>query len=269
MRAKFFLLHANVWVALCASSLCLSSSIVLNTYSFEIVFFVFNSTLFLYGFQRLIKTDYSKSHFRKQSVLKKWTLYILIIGSFFSAIYFCLGFQIKTLILAIIIGIISIIYPFYLRRIPKLKIYIISLAWAIITVLLLVIENNIPFGLSVLLEFSSRFLFVFAITIPFDIRDINYDSNKLKTIPQLAGVLRAKTISLSSLCLFLIINIWQYYNADIILPHLLGILFVSIISAILIYLSHPKKSNFFFGFWVEGLSILLFIALLLANQFRY
>ena len=169
----------------------------------------------------------------------------------------------------IIIGIICSIYPFYLRDIPTIKIFLISLIWTVTTVFLLVVENNIKLEKQVILELLSRFFFVFAITIPFDIRDMKYDKKTLKTIPQIVGLKQAKVISLISLSLFLFVNVLQAYIKKIELLILAPIIITTIISALLVFSSNTRKSNFFFGFWIEGLSILLFSTLLLTNHFRY
>ena len=266
MRAKF-LLYTDLWIAICASLLCFSSSFVLKTYNFEVVIFVFFSTFSSYTFQRIMQKRPRPFICLDKSKIITWIYHILVLISFLGSIYFCLEFQFKTLILIAVITAISIFYPFYLRSIPRLKVFIISLVWSIITVGLLVIENDIQLEWSILLELFSRFFFILAITIPFDIRDIYYDSNRLQTIPQLFGLLNAKIISISSTLFFLSINTIQYYINVINSLSLLAIIFTSIISIVLILDSHPKKSHFFFGFWVEGLSALLFITLLLANHF--
>ena len=51
-----------------------------------------------------------------------------------------------------------------------------------------------------LLGFTQRFLFVFVLMLPFEIRDMKYDSLKLSTIPQQIGIIKTKAIGLL-LCL--------------------------------------------------------------------
>lgn len=71
-----------------------------------------------------------------------------------------------------------------LRNIPGLKLFLIAFSWAGITVLFPLIQNYMSIRITDWITFIQRFLFVLVITIPFDIRDINYDNNELKTLPQ-------------------------------------------------------------------------------------
>ncbi len=56
-----------------------------------------------------------------------------------------------------------------------------------------------------------RFLFVFAITIPFDIRDMNADSQTgLKTIPLLIGAKKSTYVSMTTLVLLFAVTVIHY-----------------------------------------------------------
>jgi hypothetical protein len=72
-----------------------------------------------------------------------------------------------------------------LRKIPFMKAIWISLVWTFLTLVLPISENGIYLGDEV---FILRFLFIFILTIPFDIRDLKYDDDKMKTLPQVLGV---------------------------------------------------------------------------------
>ncbi|MDC0201794.1 hypothetical protein OAJ56_00975, partial [Flavobacteriales bacterium] len=78
--------------------------------------------------------------------------------------------------------------------------------------LFLILEEGITFNSNVIAHLLIRFLFVFAICIPFDIRDIKYDNIKLKTIPIFFGVSRSKLISFICLLFAIIISTFQYWN---------------------------------------------------------
>lgn len=269
MKIKHFFIETNLWISICSALLCLSSAIVLNTEALELPLFIFLATFFTYGSQRIIKNIKSNFYKTKQSKINLSIFYMFLVISFCSALYISLGFQQKTVITIIIIGIICGVYPFWLRKIPTIKIFLISLIWTITTALLLIIENNIKLETHVILEIFGRFFFVFAITIPFDIRDIKYDAKTLRTVPQLVGIRKSKIISVVSLCIFLLLNILQVCIKQVDLLHLQAIIITTIISATFIVISNTRKSDFFFGFWIDGLSALLFATLLLANQFRY
>lgn len=72
-----------------------------------------------------------------------------------------------------------------LRKIPFMKAIWISSVWTFLTLVLPISENGIHLGDEV---FILRFLFIFILTIPFDIRDLKYDDDKMKTMPQVLGI---------------------------------------------------------------------------------
>ena len=75
-----------------------------------------------------------------------------------------------------------------IRNHSQIKIFIVAFCWASVTVLFpLTNETDIDFLNSFLL-FIQRFIFVIAYTIPFEIRDLKYDSLNLKTMPQVFGI---------------------------------------------------------------------------------
>ena len=79
-----------------------------------------------------------------------------------------------------------------LREIPGLKIVLIAFTWTYVVYLFPHINSgNQP---SALLS-TGIFLYIIAVTIPFDIRDLELDSPRQLTIPQLFGVRGAKFIS--------------------------------------------------------------------------
>jgi 4-hydroxybenzoate polyprenyltransferase len=104
------------------------------------------------------------------------------------------------------------IFLFRLREIPLLKIFLISFVWSAITILLPIIQSGLPYDrMHVTLMFIERFLFIFAITIPFDIRDIAIDQpSGLKTIPILLGEKRSLIMSNMALILFIGLCVFHY-----------------------------------------------------------
>ena len=64
--------------------------------------------------------------------------------------------------------------------------------------ILLILEEEIIFSDNIIAHLLSRFLFVFAICIPFDIRDVKYDNIKLKTIPIVFGIGAALTAAVGA-----------------------------------------------------------------------
>ena len=63
--------------------------------------------------------------------------------------------------------------------------------------------------------FVHRLCFVFAITIPFDIRDLKYDSLQLKTIPTIFGEEKARYIAYATLGIYELLIIVQFIFGEI------------------------------------------------------
>jgi len=258
-----FLINSNIFVSFCVLSLALSSEILLGSYNYKISQFVFFATIFTYNFQRIVRAGKLQRHVRTDWLKKnKFLIYLIMIIGAVMSLYLFSDFESNTQIAIIFSGILSVSYPFGLRKIPFSKIFIISLVWTTSTMLLLVLEeNSIPLNINTYLHLICRFLFVFAICIPFDIRDIKYDNIRLKTIPIIVGISKSKFICFLSLFSIVIISIVQFWNHKLSIEFLIAIILSCTVSSIFISKSDEKKSDFFFSFWIESLSILLYLFL--------
>ena len=150
-----------------------------------------------------------------------------------------------------------------LRDVPFIKIVLIALTWAFVT-------EGLPSILATskmeFLPFFERFLFIFAITIPFDIRDLHFDHIRLKTIPQVFGVNKAKWLGISFLFIAELILFYRcFFLDDMDLSGLLAVYITYEISTFFLYKSHPKQKERFVTVGVEGMSILMGIMYLVFN----
>ena len=136
-----------------------------------------------------------------------------------------------------------------LRDRPFIKIYLIAGVWALTSVLLplFLLETFIWNWLWLTLV---NFLFILAITIPFDIRDIDLDEEDKRTIPQLIGVRNAKILAsifaLGSfgLMVYLYPNMW---------PPITG---TALFTIALILGSTKSRPDQYYSFFVDGLLVL-------------
>ena len=260
----FYLINSNILVALCVLSLTVSTEILFETSNYKISQFVFFSTLFTYNFQRISRIKNNYNHIKK-----KWlednriTVFIIMIIGIVMSLYRFLDFKSTTQVAIIFTGIVSILYSYGLRRIPYAKLFIISLIWTISTMYLLILENDIPFTYNLILNLLTRFLFVIAITIPFDIRDIPFDKRELKTIPTRFGIYKSKIISIITLFLAEILHILQCINFNL-SSKIVGITCTYLIASTLIIKTSKDKTDFYFSFWIESLSILFYLFLSLS-----
>ena len=101
---------------------------------------------------------------------------------------------------------------FRIREIPYLKIFIIAFVWSFLTIILPVSRSSQTFSKTLLvLMLLERFFFVFAITIPFDVRDMKEDKRAgIKTIPTLLNEKTSYILSCLALLIFVIISFIHY-----------------------------------------------------------
>ena len=93
-----------------------------------------------------------------------------------------------------------------LREIPYIKIHLIALTWVGVLIAFPMLnegETDQLVWISV-----AHYLYVLAVTIPFDIRDLKYDNPSQKTIPQVIGVEASIILSLFLLVVFSVMMLY-------------------------------------------------------------
>ena len=130
--------------------------------------------------------------------------------------------------------------------------------------LLLILENNIIISFNEVLHLVARFFFVFAITIPFDIKDLEYDTKNIITIPLFFGIRRSKLIASFLLFISILVAAFQYDTSSLILGHFLALILLYFIALVFIWKSDKKKNEMYFAFFVEGLSICAYLFLVIS-----
>ncbi len=180
--------------------------------------------------------------------------------------YFAMRLAVEILLYIAIFGIVTFLYaiPFLpkdffinqqqnLRNIGGLKVYVIASVWSGVTVLLPLLNNGHPFDMDVWLTAIQRFIVVIVLMLPFEIRDLQYDSLKLSTIPQKIGIERTKIIGIFLSLLFFSM---EFLKEDL-NPHVKLIsLMVAFLMILLLIVSKKEQSNYFSSFWVESVPII-------------
>lgn len=128
-----------------------------------------------------------------------------------------------------------------LRRIPYLKIWLICSVWSFATVNLPVVQWELTVTAQELsIIFIERMLFLFALAILFDIRDMDSDLQKgLRTLPLLLGRSTSYRISIFLLILFMATCWVHYYFSSI---YMIAALIISAI-ATLAAIRHMKENS--------------------------
>lgn len=141
-----------------------------------------------------------------------------------------------------------------LRELPYFKIFIIVAVWMVLSLLPLVSETSpLPQNKPLQLLLLQRLFFLLAVTIPFDLRDMEFDRNRgIKTLATRLGAERS--IQTSHLLLVLsAIVCWmgfqmQIWNGSI----ALALAVSSASTAILLARIKPDSDEMIFSFWLEG-----------------
>jgi len=265
-----FYLHSSLHVALSVFSL---SFISLKLFDFpinkDLLLFVFFATVTGYNFVKYY--GHAKWHHRRPKI---WLNVILIFSllCFLAMCYFMFQLSIKTRILISLCAIITFLYaiPFLprtmylendknLRDISGLKVYVIAIVWAGVTVLLPLINNNHDLNVDVWIMFFQRVIFVIALMLPFEIRDLQYDDIKLSTIPQKIGVKQTK---ISGVILLLVFFFLEFFKDEIKPIQVVLLLVISFITMLFIVFSKKNQSKYYCAFWVEGIPVLWMLMLL-------
>lgn len=215
-----WLLYSHVFIALCAVAMTLQTTHLLSaTHASPILLgLVFFSTLTIYALHRLVsarKLD-GALEIERFSIIQTYQHHIwgyTAIGVLGTLVCFIgLPWRLKGALL--LPGLLSLGYvlPFWgkdrlrLRDFHYLKIFLIAGVWAYVTVVLPAIEQGAPWEI-VLSWALERALFIFMITLPFDLRDAHLDAyHAVKTLPTQMG---------TSSTLYLATVLWLLWSVSV------------------------------------------------------
>lgn len=265
--------YSNLWIALCALALTWQTQLLISgeiSWS-PVVGMIFCATLFLYAIHRIVGLfkvqDFTdKGRYKVISTFKSHIIIYAVLAGLGSAFYFFqTSFQIQlSLIIPAIISLAYVI-PFLngkrrLRDLGTIKIFLIAIVWSWVTVFLPALELNEIQDPAVWMMAMERALFIFAITLPFDIRDLKVDAhNEVATIPAKIGIPKTKklgTLILIGMVIFVNINYQIGFYSK---PSSLALL-VSIISTyFLIQYSDNDQHDYYFTGVMDGTMIFQFL----------
>lgn len=145
-----------------------------------------------------------------------------------------------------------------LRDVPFAKVFLISITVSYVTTYLPVYDFFIsdPSNLLLFGFFCARAFFILAITIPFDIRDYDFDEpSTINTLPLVFGVDKARTISLYALAFFAGMSFYLFQtNAFLSLAFLIS----AMVTAWIVSYAQKKSTEYYFSFVVEGTMLIQF-----------
>ncbi|ARV09240.1 hypothetical protein BTO05_06130 [Winogradskyella sp. PC-19] len=266
-----FYLNSSIHVALAVYAMTWITLVQFDLpYSKNVLYFIFFASISGYNFVKYF--GLAKFHHRS---LANWLKIIQV----FSAIAFLLMgyyfFQLNSnvWILIVVLGLITFLYAIplipkkylfddqqNLREVGGAKVYIIALVWSLVTVLIPVLNTYVEISADVFITVLQRFCFVIVLMLPFEIRDLKYDSLKLATIPQKIGTKKTKIIGLLLLLVFLFLEFLKVKNDY---SSIISTLIITLLTLMLLVLSSEKQSKYYSAFLVEAIPIVWLLILLL------
>ena len=263
-----FYIFANIHVAFATFSLTKITLLTVGNQQNEVPLFVLFSTILAYNFIRLYRKSAIKSWF--SNWIEENSIKIILL-SVFSMVMMCyLAFQLETkAILSLAPFVIMTLFYVIpmgrvfasnvsLRTVAGIKIFIIAFCWAGVTVIFPLLNYDSAISFDMLLIFVQRFLFVIAITIPFDLRDLSHDGDDLKTLPQLIGISKSKKLGLLLLMLFLGL---EFFISDV--NQLRVTFIIAFISLLFLIRSNTNQNKYYSAFFVESIPIIWLLLTLL------
>lgn len=271
-------IFGNFFIAICTTGL-IFSTFLLNGVPISITPFTLFLTLatFLhYNLHRLsfnIRYSGGKDVFHsvKNLKLNNWEKFFFFIACFLLLI--CSFFiPLKLYLYLIPLTILALAYSIPFIRLKNnwhrlsdfyfIKIPLVALVWAFSTTILPLMEQNIhvssPF---VFYQLLSRCLFIFALCIPFEIKDIEQDNQQgIKTLPFVLGIKNTQKVGI----LAILIEIIIHHLINNISVYSIIALDASSLVALVWILYEKNKGSYFYKFFVDGTMILRFLLLFLA-----
>ncbi|WP_418502178.1 hypothetical protein [Flagellimonas sp.] len=255
-----FYLDASIHVALAVLSLAGVTFHLLGISSdIDLLGFIFFGVIVCYNF---IKYGVEAYKYLIVSNAYHKIIQIFSFVSFGFALYFLLQLDAKIWWATVILGLLSALYavPFLpsaknLRSLGGLKIYIVAFVWAGFTVLLPVLDVQMPIGWDFWVLFLQRVLLVLVLIIPFEIRDMQWDDKDLRTLPQVLGVRRTQNLGIVLAVVFFLLTFLkdEVHQVEIVLRLALTLVLIFVLIA-----NKKMTSRYFVSFWVEAIPVFWF-----------
>jgi len=150
------------------------------------------------------------------------------------------------------------------RSLSGLKILLVATVWAGTTVVLPAISQLETISWNVKIETLQRFLFVLILLVPFEIRDLKYDSATLRTLPQRMGVKGAKIIGYIWIILFYAVTFLKT-DLDVVDITVKTILFLVLM--IVIYKTEIDQKKYFSSFLVEAIPLFWWLLFVISKKY--
>lgn len=278
-----FIVFSHIFIGGCVFCFTAKTALILfgNNGSIHANMLAFFSTIFLYGFhdlyyarQHKVENNGNNKETASEIKIRKMRV-ILTIAAFGLSLSQLFYMPLRVWLILIPVAVLAFGYciPFIkngkrllrLRDISWFKVLWIAFSYAWLSTFLpatFMLPVKELFHPQVIFIFLRNFLFVFAITIPFDIRDMKTDlKSGLQTLPLLLGIKGSIWVALLLLFAFLATAIFQVCAHR--LPHsiFLALAISALEAGLVIPFSTPRKPTLFFPIAIEGSMLVQWVLL--------
>jgi 4-hydroxybenzoate polyprenyltransferase len=231
---------------------------------------IFGATLFIYNYHRLFRKaaiyawQRSERHrwiVANDKLLKAFAIIGLTISIIAFLPYANVGNVLKflpfvTLALLYVIPVWKINGKWIrLRDFPFIKIALVAVVWSFVTVFVpfAALDVNWFPDIGQWITFAQRFIFIFAITVPFDIRDLAHDAkHNVKTFAGILGPDRAKQLSNFLLVMVATISVAAYFFHFYSLGNAAGMIVSTLSTSLLVKRIHEDSDEWMYVGFLDG-----------------
>ncbi|WP_240049201.1 UbiA prenyltransferase family protein [Mucilaginibacter psychrotolerans] len=283
-----FILFSNLFMSLCAVAQAMVTFHLIGSKPIPAVaWLLFTSTLGIYNFSILLtkpakpeaspyrRVRWFFAHYRLMVTFTIVSLLSLI------PLFFLLSMEAR--ILLVFLSILSFCYSiplftigehkFGLRNIPGLKPFLITLVWALSCVLLPILEaENLHLAdvslRDTMVLIAKRSLFIGALTVPFDIRDLFHDRQSgLKTIPVAWGERNAYLFCQVLLTGYVVL-LFMFRNNGF-STDFFALTTTAILTGWLIFRAKWERNEYYYFFYLDGVLVLQYVMLVVFNLISF
>lgn len=227
----------------------------INEEAYNLILVNFIATFVLYNAQRLFYSAKNEEEVKYAWYNKNrrllFTLIVLLIMLCFNFLWRFLTGNHQILIYYFCFGLFSLLYflpPLQLRRIGVLKPFFIAVVYVAVGI---IIPLNKELNYQALIYSVAQFLFIAALCLLFDIRDLDFDRSKgIKTIPVLIGEKYTRIVVLGIMHAYIGLIVF-IDNKIIITPAVVAFC----LTVVLTLFASSRRSNFYYLGLVDGVII--------------
>ncbi len=231
--------------------------------------FIFSACLFVYSAHRIVgftKLEHTIEN-RRIHLIRKFRKHIQIYAglSLLALFYFAVKLSAQSIFLLSPPTLLAFAYitPVFggrrFRDFPFIKVFIVAGVWAWTCVWVPFSIHGLKSDPAIVIAILEKFLFITAITIPFDIRDLEVDkSRQVKTIPNHWGVRNSLYLCVALLILSMGLVGLQIQLHFVEIETGIALIMSYLITVALVSLVNEKRHDYYFSAILDGTIILQF-----------